>query len=81
MPVVQQLAPDAFFRAAAKEHSVRQDDRHHAVVLQVVQPVQQEGEVGRVLGRHSDEAREPTAEQAQQADLLVEFQAIVDATA
>ena len=52
-PSLSSLRADAFFRAAAEQHAVRQDDRHHAVVLQVVQPVQQEGEVGRALGRHA----------------------------
>ena len=46
VPVVQQLGADAFFRAAAEQHAVRQDDGHHAFVLQVVEAVQQEGEVG-----------------------------------
>jgi hypothetical protein len=30
---------------AAEQHAVRQDDRHHAVVFQAVQAVQEEGEV------------------------------------
>ena len=38
---------------AAEQHAVRQDDRHRAVVPQVMQPVQQEREVGRALGGHA----------------------------
>lgn len=38
------------FRAAPEEHAVRQDDRHHAVVIEVMETVQQECEVGRALG-------------------------------
>ena len=36
-------------RAAAEQHAVRQDDRHHTVILEVVKPVQQEREVSRRL--------------------------------
>ena len=48
-PSSSSLRADAFLRAAAEQHAVRQDDRHHAFVLQVVKAVQQEREVGRRL--------------------------------
>ena len=48
--VLEQLGADAFFGAATEEHAVGQDDRHHAFVLEVVEAVQQEGEVGGGLG-------------------------------
>ena len=35
--------------AAAEQHAVRQNDRHHTVLLEVVKPVQQEREVRRRL--------------------------------
>ena len=36
-PSFSSLRADALFRAAAEQHAVRQDDRHHAFVLQVVE--------------------------------------------
>ena len=48
--VLEQLGADAFLRAATEQHAVRQDDGHHAFVLQEVEAVQQEGEVGGGLG-------------------------------
>jgi hypothetical protein len=48
--VLEQLGADAFFRAAAEEHAVGQDDGHHAFVLQEVEAVQQEGEIGGGFG-------------------------------
>ena len=44
--VLQQLGADALFGAAAEQHAVGQDDGHHAFVFQVVETVQQEGEIG-----------------------------------
>jgi len=51
--VLEQLRADAFLRAAPEEHAVRQNDRHHALVLEVVESVQQKREIRRRLGRHS----------------------------
>lgn len=53
VPVFQQFLAYALLCPAAEEHAVRQDDRHHAVVFEVVQPVQQKREVGRALRRHA----------------------------
>jgi hypothetical protein len=44
--VLEQFGADVFFGPAAKEHAVRQDDGHHAVVFQKMEAVQQEGEIG-----------------------------------
>ena len=38
-------------RAAPEQHAVRQDDCHHAFVLQVVEPVEQKRKVSRALWR------------------------------
>src|SRR3546814_4975966 len=51
--VREQLGADVRFLAAAEQHTVREDDGHHAVVLQIVQPMKEEGEVGGALGRHA----------------------------
>ena len=51
MPVVKKLAADLLLCAAAKQHAVRQDDSHHAVVLEIVKSVQQEREIRRRLRR------------------------------
>jgi hypothetical protein len=51
--VLEQLGADAFLGTAPEEHAVRQDDGHHAFVLEVVEAVQQEGEVGGGLGREA----------------------------
>ena len=48
--VVEQLGADAFLGTATEEHAVRQDDCHHAFVFQVVEAVEEEGEVGGGLG-------------------------------
>ncbi len=48
--VVEQLGADAFFGSATEEHSVRQDDGYHAFVLEEVEAVEEEGEVGGGLG-------------------------------
>src|SRR3546814_8832896 len=48
--VLEQLGADVRFLAAAEQHTVREDDGHHAVVLQIVQPMKEEGEVGGALG-------------------------------
>ena len=50
MSVLQQLGADALFRPAPEQHPVRQDDGHHALVLEVVKAVQQEGKVSGRLG-------------------------------
>ena len=49
-PSFSSLRADALFRAASEQHAVRQDDGHHAFILQVVETVQQEGEVGGGFG-------------------------------
>ncbi len=49
-PSFEQFAADAFFRAATEQHAVRQDDGHHAVLLQEMEAVQQEGKVGGGFG-------------------------------
>lgn len=41
MAIFQQLGADAFFCATTEQHAVGQDDGHHAVLLQVVESVQQ----------------------------------------
>ena len=51
--VLEQLGADAFLGAAPEQHAVRQDDGHHAFVFQVVEAVQQEGEVGGGFGRQA----------------------------
>lgn len=48
--VLEQLGADAFFGTATEEHAMRQNDRHYTFVFQVVEAVQQEGEVGGGLG-------------------------------
>ena len=50
MAVLEQLGADAFLGTATEEHAMRQDDRHHSFVFEVVKAVQQEGEVGGGLG-------------------------------
>ena len=50
MTIFEQLLADGFFLAAAEQHAVGQDDRHHALIFEVVKSVQQEGEVGGALG-------------------------------
>src|SRR5271167_4328268 len=49
VPVVEELATDLRLHPATEQHAVRQDDGHHAVVLEIVKPVQQESEVCRRL--------------------------------
>ena len=49
VPVVEELAADLRLRAAAEQYAVRQDDRHHTVIREIVKPVQQEREVRRRL--------------------------------
>jgi len=44
--VLEQLFADLFLGATAEEHAVRQDDGHDALVRQVMEAVQEEGEVG-----------------------------------
>jgi site-specific recombinase XerC len=41
VPIVEGLAADFCLRAAAEQHSVRQNDRHHTVILEIVKSVQQ----------------------------------------
>ena len=48
--VREQLGEDAFFGATTEEHAVGQDDRHHAFFFEVVEAVQEEGEIGGGLG-------------------------------
>lgn len=50
MAVLEQLGADAFLSTATEEHAVGQDDRHHAFIFEVVEAVQQEGEIGGGLG-------------------------------
>ena len=51
--VVDQLTADALLYAAAEKYTVREDDGHRAVLLEVVEAVEQEGHVGRLLGREA----------------------------
>jgi hypothetical protein len=51
--VLEQLSADAFLGAATKEHAVRQDDGHDALILEEMKAVQEEGEVGGGFGRES----------------------------
>ncbi len=51
--VLEQLGADAFLRTAPEEHAVQQDDGHHAFVFEVVEAVEQEGEVGGRFGSES----------------------------
>ena len=48
--VLEQFGSDAFLRSASEEDSMRQDDGHHAFRFQIVEAVEQEGEVGCGLG-------------------------------
>lgn len=43
----------ARLRSATEEHAMRQDDGHHAVLLEVLETVQQEGKVGGGFGRQA----------------------------
>ena len=47
MSVFEQLGADALFGTAAKQHAMRQDDGHHALVFEEVKAVQQEGKIRR----------------------------------
>ncbi len=51
--VLQQFCADPLIRPAPEQHAVRQDDRHGAVLGEEVEPVQQEGEIGRRLRREA----------------------------
>lgn len=48
--VFEQFGADAFFGTTTEEHAMWQDDGHDALVRQVVEAVQEEGEVGGGLG-------------------------------
>ncbi len=50
MAVFQQLGADAFFCTATKEHAMGKDDRHHAFIFEVVEAVEEEGEIGGRFG-------------------------------